>query len=272
MPLVRALAAAQTVPARGDVSTNIAQHVRLARVAADAGAEVVVFPELSLTGYEMELAPSLAFSENDTRLAPLMETARATQLTLIVGAPLRLAAETSSHAEARVSDLHIAAFILYPDGTHAIHTKRHLGEFAANVSEHSVVPPAERTVFTAGNACPLVRLAGHTAAVSICAESLQRWAPKDAAERGARSYLTSHFALPSDREQRIVALGKYAAHYDLAVVFACFAGATGGLPASGGSAILSPTGALLVQLEAHGQGVAIACEDADGWSSQAFML
>jgi hypothetical protein len=124
----------------------------------------------------MELAQSLAFSENDARLAPLLEIACAMQLTLVVGAPLRLAAR-----------LHIAAFILYPDGTRAIHSKRHLGEFSAGVGEQGVVPPAESTVFAVGSAGPLVRLAHHTAAVSICAESLQRCTPKDAAERGAKS-------------------------------------------------------------------------------------
>ena len=49
----RALAAAQTVPVRGDVEANLAQHVRLVRVAAEEKAQVLVFPELSLTGYEL---------------------------------------------------------------------------------------------------------------------------------------------------------------------------------------------------------------------------
>jgi predicted amidohydrolase len=64
----RSIAVAQTCPVRGDVPANLDEHVRLARLAAAEGARVVVFPELSLIGYELELAGELTFSENDARL------------------------------------------------------------------------------------------------------------------------------------------------------------------------------------------------------------
>lgn len=65
------LAAAQTAPIRGDVEANLRQHAHLVRAAAEQGAEILVFPELSLTGYELNLAAELAFAEDDARLAPL---------------------------------------------------------------------------------------------------------------------------------------------------------------------------------------------------------
>ena len=46
----RSIAVAQTCPVKGDGQANLEEHVRLARVAATEGAQVVVFPELSLTG------------------------------------------------------------------------------------------------------------------------------------------------------------------------------------------------------------------------------
>jgi predicted amidohydrolase len=58
MTAARAIAVAQTVPIRGDVDANIEQHLRLIRVAAQEQAQVLVFPELSLTGYEVDIAPS----------------------------------------------------------------------------------------------------------------------------------------------------------------------------------------------------------------------
>jgi predicted amidohydrolase len=261
MRYARALAAAQTVPVRGDVNANIAQHLELAHAAAERGAEVVVFPELSLTGYELDLGPALAFSEGDRRLAPLSEAARALRSILIVGAPLRLD-----------GSLHIAAFILYPDGTQAVHTKRHLGEFSPEDCEVGSLPPAERVFFAPGTQAPLVKLASHQAAVAVCAESLQPWVPKEAAQRGAKTYLTSHFSLPQDREQRLVGLAKMAVHYDMAVAFANYGGPTAGLKASGGSTIFSQNGVRLGQLEAQGKGVAIAIEDAGGFRAHAVML
>lgn len=262
MRYVRALAAAQTVAVPGDVSANIAQHLELARIATQERAKVVVFPELSLTGYELELAPALAFAEDDARLGPLSGFARASGATLIVGAPVRVAAK-----------LHVGAFILYSDGSLELHTKRHLGAgFPPEASPNGIVPPLESAVFEPGILCPPVRLGDHEGAVAICAESFQRWVAREAAERGAKTYLSSHFGIPSDLAQRIAGLSKIAAHYGMAVVFANYAGVTGGLVASGGSAILSDTGELLVQLERQGQGVAIAIEDETGRSAKAVMV
>jgi predicted amidohydrolase len=86
VPSARALAVAQTVPVRGDVDANVAEHVRL--VAAREGARVIVFPELSLTGYELDLARDTAFSEKDPRLIPLLDLTSSCSMTVIVGEPV----------------------------------------------------------------------------------------------------------------------------------------------------------------------------------------
>jgi len=59
---------AQTLPALGDWRGNLAHHVERAEAAADAGADAIVFPELSLTGYFLKdmtsaLAVELAGAE-----------------------------------------------------------------------------------------------------------------------------------------------------------------------------------------------------------------
>jgi predicted amidohydrolase len=261
MSPTRSVAAAQTVPVRGDVPANLEQHLRLVRVAANEGAQVVVFPELSLTGYELDLAASLAFSQNDPRLEPLVAAAAEHALTLVVGAPVRIE-----------SRLHIAAFIVAPDRTLEIHTKGRLGAFSSDVSPDGIVPPAEDTVFAPGDRTPLVRFAGNPAAVGICAESLRLSHPKRAAEQGAKTYLASHFGIPLDLEFRATVLRGHAERHGMLVVFANYGGPTGGLAASGGSAIWSQTGELLVQLEASGSGVAIATEDELGWRARAVTL
>src|SRR5690242_478209 len=102
----RSIAVAQTCPVRGDVPANLDENARLAHLAASEGAQVVVFPELSLTGYELGLAEGLGFSEDDPRLSPLLDVAASRGTTLIVGAPVRVG-----------PSLHIGAFILSPDRT-----------------------------------------------------------------------------------------------------------------------------------------------------------
>ena len=90
MPRSRSIAVAQTRPVAGDVPSNLDEHLDLARIAASEGAQVVVFPELSLVGYELDLADGLAFSEDDPRLSPLLDLAASRGTTLVVGAPVRI--------------------------------------------------------------------------------------------------------------------------------------------------------------------------------------
>lgn len=57
--------------------------------AREAGAQLVVFPELSVTGYLLAHGVhELAMDADDPRLAPLVEASR--QVSLVVGVPLRL--------------------------------------------------------------------------------------------------------------------------------------------------------------------------------------
>src|SRR5688572_29874849 len=116
--MARRLACAQPVPVPGDVEENVRRHVALARLAAAERPEVVVFPELSLTGYELERADELAFERRDARLAALGQLATELEAALIVGAPLR-----------DDGKLYLGAFVLLPSGEELVHTKRFLGAF-----------------------------------------------------------------------------------------------------------------------------------------------
>lgn len=55
---------AQVAVVKGDVDANLKSHLALLEQSAELGADVVVFPELSLTGYELELAKVLAIEPN----------------------------------------------------------------------------------------------------------------------------------------------------------------------------------------------------------------
>jgi predicted amidohydrolase len=254
---VRKIAAAQTTPLAGDVGANVAQHVRLAALAAEADARVLVFPELSLTGYEPGLARDLAFSDGDARLKPLVALARARSMTVIAGAPVTIG-----------SGLHIGALIVGPDGALDVYTKHHLGAFSAGAAVDGEVPPPEDTVFDPGDRNPLVRLDGHTAAVAVCADTGRASHAQAAADRGAATYLASMFVIPSEFARETANLERYAARHSMAVVFANHGGPTGGLAAAGRSSIWSDRGELLARLDEAGAGVVVAVEHATGWSAE----
>lgn len=258
---MRALAAAQTKPVRCGFAENLEQHLDLVAIASAEGAETVVFPELSLTGYELDLARDQAFSEDDPRLCPLLESADATSTTLIVGAPFR------------TDDLlHIAAFVLSPRRSVEIYTKRHLGAFPRRTVPDGSVPPAEATVFEPGDREPVVQLGDSIRGVGICADTSRPSYVERAARRGARSYFASMFVVPSDVEEDTSRLRGYAELHSMPVVFSNYGGPSGGLPAGGESAVWSETGDLVARLNGSGMGVAVGVEEADGWNGSAIML
>ena len=82
------IAAAQVGSVRGDITRNLRTHAEAIEVAAEQGVAVLIFPELSLTGYEPDLAAELAFEDSDRRMEALGESAKHHQMTVVIGAPL----------------------------------------------------------------------------------------------------------------------------------------------------------------------------------------
>lgn len=253
------IAVAQTVPVCGDVTANIAEHLRLIELAAEHRPDVILFPELSLTGYEIELATRLAFTPFDQRLDPLRNAARLHQTRLIVGAPVRLD-----------SGLHIAAIIISPDGSVDLYTKHRLGAFSQAAQCDGVVPPAESVAFQPGRNNPLQTIGKTVAAMAICADIGNPQHIQAGVDRGANALFASMFVIPSEFPGDFKRLSYYAATHRLFVAMSNYGGPTGGLAAAGRSSILSPDGELIAQLESHGSGVAIVHHTSQGWIGRSF--
>jgi predicted amidohydrolase len=80
------LALAQINTKLGDVNANLEKHLSLAKQARRDGADLVIFPELSLTGYVLQdLVPALASKVDpaDPFFRPLLETSR--DVDIVVG-------------------------------------------------------------------------------------------------------------------------------------------------------------------------------------------
>ena len=71
------IAIAQCAPALGAVKRNMEMHQKWISRARSAGARLVIFPELSLTGYYLkDLAADVACAADDPQLAPIAEASR----------------------------------------------------------------------------------------------------------------------------------------------------------------------------------------------------
>ena len=90
-PLV--IAVAQPPCVSHDIEANAGAH---AEAVAAAAARVVVFPELSLTGYELD---ATAIAADDPRLSPIVEACGVAGSPALVGAPW-LAGGPAAHRDA----------------------------------------------------------------------------------------------------------------------------------------------------------------------------
>lgn len=109
------VALAQIAPGLGQLDANLARHHELLGAAREAGADLVVFPELGLTGYQLQdLASEVAMRLDDPRLADL--AAATDGLSAVVS----MVEESADHR------LFIAAVLLEDGEIRHVHRKLYL--------------------------------------------------------------------------------------------------------------------------------------------------
>ena len=239
------IAAAQTIPAKQNISQNLADHYRLVNLAADHGAQLVVFPEMSLTGYERELAADLAFLENDKRLDQLRKLANERNIVILAGAPILLK-----------SGLHIGMFILEPNKTETIYTKQYLHE-------------GEEIAFVPGEVNDLVVEVGtEIVSTAICADITNPAHPARAALAHSTLYIASIFYTPNGIAQGLTDLAKYAKTFSMNVLMSNFGGDSYGFASGGKSSFWQRNGDLIGSLDGTGEGLLIVEREDSQWKSK----
>ncbi len=237
------IAAAQSRSVPGDVARNIAHHARIAEIAATHGAKLLVFPELSLTGYELALARGNAVDRGDAVLRPLRELAVRSGITIAAGAPV-----PGEHG-----DLHIAALCFLPDGAVTTYTKVHVHE-------------SELGVFTFGHGGAALRVEDATVAMAICRDASFPEHAAAAASLGANVYAASAMIDVPAYERKAALLEGYARDHGMAVLLANYAGTTGGDVSAGRSALWSETGALVAACPDNAEALVIGTRIDGAWS------
>ncbi|WP_395608129.1 carbon-nitrogen hydrolase family protein [Pseudomonas sp. B22129] len=244
------LAAAQTISIAGDVQANIQRHLAFMQAAAEQSVQLLVFPELSLTGYEPSLAAELAIAPDDALLAPLREMARELRLTAVVGMPIRLAPE---------SGVLIGALVLGADGSLGVYTKKHLH-------------PGEEVAFVAGQGGVALDWADDRIALAVCADFSHASHPRQAAEAGATVYAAGVLISEAGYAPDSALLQGYAAEHGLLVLMANHGGASGGWNCAGRSAIWANDGSLLAAVPGVGDALVIAHREGGHWAGHVVAL
>jgi predicted amidohydrolase len=112
------IALAQFYPRLGDVAANLAAHLAIIADAGAAGAGLVVFPELSLTGYFLkDQVPDVALTLESPEIHALRDASRAAAIDIVVGLILESDRHLFYNAALYISDgevLHVHRKVYLP--------------------------------------------------------------------------------------------------------------------------------------------------------------
>ncbi len=216
------IALAQMNAVVGDIDGNAAKVEQLAAEARDKGAQLVVFPELTLTGYPPE---DLLLKRGFLRRAQAaLEGLAISEITAVVGWP--------EQADGRV---HNAAAVVADDQVRAVYRKLLLPNYGVF---------DERRWFEPGRKPLVVEVAGTPVGITICEDI---WAPEPTAATaaaGARvvvnlSASPYHHGKGTEREHMIVELAR---SNEVTMAFCNLVGGQDELVFDGHSLIVRPDG------------------------------
>lgn len=221
----------------GGIVPNAMEHVRLIEDAESHGARLVIFPELSLTGYHLALleAPDFWLEPDDRRLGDIREICRRTGITAVVGGAYREPDGTPR----------LASLAIHPEGSTQAGFKTHL---------HG----QEKDTFTAGDAAILLELDGWKIALAICFDAAIPAHSTEAARAGADAYAVSA-VYTRDEEHRLgLHLGARAMDNRMFGILANMGGTTALGPSCGLSAFWGPDGLMMKKAAGTGTEVVTA--------------
>ncbi len=224
---------AQTRPVKGDVRTNIIAHKKLIDLAIYNKANSIIFPELSLTGYEPELAKDLATDKDDNRFNDFQEISDSKHVTIGVGMPIKSDAGTL-----------IGMIIFQPNSPRQVYCKQHL---------HS----DEYPYFINGTGQVFLNESKNKTALAICYELSIPEHSLNAFNNGANVYIASVAKTTGGVENACGTLADIARKYSMTVFMANCIGHCDNFESAGTTSVWNNQGNLIGQLNDRNEGILI---------------
>jgi len=227
------LCVVQARPVKGDIHRNIANHKKLLNLAVANGAGTIVFPELSLTGYEPGLANELASRADDRRLDDFQSISDTDGITIGIGLPTKKDDGTC-----------ISMILFQPKRERQTYSKKYI-----HVDEEEIFIPGKNS---------LVTISGQPGtALAICYEITVHEHAEKAFNSGATIYLASVAKTAQGTEKAITRLTAIAKEYSMTVLMSNCVGLSGGYECGGRSSAWNNKGELVGQLNDTDEGILI---------------
>jgi predicted amidohydrolase len=226
---------AQTRPITADVSRNIQRHKTLIAQAVSSGADILIFPELSLTGYEPTLAQTLAVDPDDKKLDVFQQLSDSHRLIIGAGIPTR-------HGD----DICISIALFQPGKPRQLYSKKYL---------HA----DEEPFFVSGQHGP--NRIGDKIALAICYEISVPQHAEEAYRNGATIYIASVAKFMHGIDKALARLAEISSSYSMTVLMSNSVGQADGYECAGKSSIWNDKGVLLGQLDDYHEGILLLDTD-----------
>ncbi|PKQ64373.1 carbon-nitrogen hydrolase family protein [Labilibaculum filiforme] len=223
----------QLEPAKGNIERNIEIHIDWIKKGINHHTALIVFPELSLTGYEPELASSLATNQNDKRLDCFQKLSDENNIAIGVGLPTR-----------NLDELNISMIIFQPLKDRITYSKQYLY-------------PTEVSIFTARFNPIVLECETEIVAPAICYELSNKEHYEFAAENNATVYMASVLNSVNGVDSDLKKLSDIARNYKMVTFMANFIGESGGYKCAGKSTIWNDNGEMIKQLGDKEEGLII---------------
>jgi len=222
---------AQTRPIRGDIQHNIENHMKVIDVAVSHHADMVVFSELSITGYEPTLAKELATDMDDRRFDGFQKIADSNQMTIGIGVPTR-----------NDGGLNISMVLFQPGRTRQIYSKEYI-----HADEEPFFVSGQNSIGLIGG--------NNRIALAICYELSIPAHSEKAFKTGAKIYLASVAKTANGVANANQTLSEIASRYSMTVLLCNCVGPCDNFQAGGRSAIWNDKGELVAQLDDANEGI-----------------
>jgi NAD+ synthase (glutamine-hydrolysing) len=245
MPTLR-IALAQVNPTVGDLAGNAGIVRTASRAAADAGAHLVAFPEMMLTGYPVEdlvFRPSFVAASRSalSSLALSLEADGLGSLAVLVGyldadGPAAVSSDFTPGQGPRN-----ALAVLHDGRVVATYFKHHLPNYGVFDEDRYFVPGSSLTV---------VRIGGVDVALTICEDMWQAGGPFAAARRAGVGLVVTVNGSPYELNKddvRLPLVQRRAAEAGATVAYVNMVGGQDELVFDGDSMIVSASGELLAR-------------------------
>jgi len=224
---------AQTQSSEGKVEESIQNHMHIIESAIKLNVHLIIFPELSITGFEPSLTKELATNLEDPIFNQFQEKSDIHKITIGVGMPINT-----------VDGIHVSILIFQPNEKRTMYAKQ-------------LLHPDELPYFICGKENIILNLKETKIAIGICYEALQPQHFLNAIENDADIYIASVSKPAVGVKKAYNHFSKTAKEFNTPILMSNSIGYCDNFLSVGQSAIWNKKGTVVDQLDDENQGILI---------------